>query len=160
MKTPVKPSLICLVMTVAIIALGSACQPATNTNTTANVTANTNSAPANVNANVSPAPSAGIATREPERYRATLTLSAETEGGEKTIGIPTLSAEIARNGTDRRISFKLPDGSDFIYLEKGGLHIAIAPARKQYAELTPEATGFQLHKLMTPGQLASRLENL
>ncbi len=67
---------------------------------------------------------------------------------------------MARNGADRRVSFKLPDGSDLIYLEKGGVHIVIAPARKQYAELTPEATGFQLHKLMTPGQLVSRLENL
>ncbi|MCM3870767.1 MAG: DUF4412 domain-containing protein [Pyrinomonadaceae bacterium] len=161
MNTSLKPSvLICLVIAVALIALGSACQPATNTNANANLTANTNSTPANVNANVSTAPTTGITTREPERYRATLTLSAVTEGGEKTIGIPTLSAEIARNGADRRVSFKLPDGSDFIYLEKGGLHIAIAPARKQYAELTPEATGFQLHKLMTPGQLASRLENL
>lgn len=161
MKITVKPSLlICLVVTAALIVVGSACQPATNTNTNANVTVNTNSTPANVNANFSTAPTTGIATREPERYRATLTLSAETEGGEKTIGIPTLSAEVARNGADRRVSFKLPDGSDFIYLEKGGLHIAIAPGRKQYAELTPEATGFQLHKLMTPGQLASRLENL
>jgi hypothetical protein len=159
MNISVKPSVpFCLVMTAALIAM-AACQPATNTNTNANLTTNTNST-ANVNANVSTVPTTGIATREPERYSATLTLSAETEGGEKTIGIPTLSAAIARNGADRRVSFKLPDGSDFIYLEKGGLHLAIAPARKQYAELTPEATGFQLHKLMTPGQLASRLDNL
>ncbi len=161
MKTPVKPSeLICFVITAALIAMGSACQPATKTNTNANVTVNANSTPANVIANVSTAPTMGIAAREPERYRATLVLSAETEGGQKTIGIPTLSAEVARSGADRRVSFKLPDGSDLIYLEKGGLHIVIAPGRKQYAELTPEATGFQLHKLMTPGQLVSRLENL
>ncbi len=161
MKTSVKPSvLICLVLTAALIAMGSACQPATNTNTNTNLTVNANSTPANINANVSTAPTTGIATREPERYRATLVLSAETEGGQKTIGIPTLSAEVARSGADRRVSFKLPDGSDLFYLEKGGLHIVIAPGRKQYAELTPEATGFQLHKLMTAGQLVSRLENL
>lgn len=161
MKTSVNPSvLICLVITTALIAVGNACQPATNTNTNANLTANTNTTPANLNANVSTAPVAGIAAREPEQYRATLMLSAETEGGEKTIGIPTLSAEVARRGADRRVSFKLPDGSDLIYLEKNGLHIVIAPARKQYAELTPEATGFQLHKLMTPGQLVSRLQTL
>jgi hypothetical protein len=161
MKTSVKPSvLICLVMTVALIALGNACQPATNTNTNANLIVNANTAPTNVNANVSTAPISAIAAREPAQYRATLMLSAETEGGEKTIGIPTLSAEVARNGADRRLSFKLPDGSDLIYLEKAGVHIVIAPARKQYAELTPEATGFQLHKLMTPGQLVARLENL
>jgi hypothetical protein len=161
MNTSVKPAvLICLVMTAALIAMGSACQPATNTNSNANLVANTNSAPANVNANVSTAPAMSIAAREPEQYRATLVLSAETEGGQKTIGIPTLSAEVARNGADRRVSFKLPDGSDLIYLEKAGVHLVIAPGRKQYAELTPEATGFQIHKLMTPGQLVSRLENL
>ena len=107
-----------------------------------------------------PKPTLTIAAREPEKYRAVLVFSAETEGGQKTIGIPSLSAEVARNGADRRVSFKLPDGSDLIYLEQGDKHIVIAPGRKQYAELTPEATGFQLQKLMTPGQLVSYLEKL
>lgn len=161
MKTPIKPSIqIGLVMAAALIAMVTGCQPATNTNTNTNLTVNANSTPATVNANVSTVPTTGIAAREPERYRATLVISAETEGGQKTIGIPTLSAEVARSGSDRRVSFKLPDGSDLIYLEKAGLHTVIAPSRKQYAELTPEATGFQLHKLMTPGQLVSRLETL
>ncbi len=151
---------ICLVGIVAFALIASACQPATNTNTNANLTVNTNTLPANTNVNVSTAPTSGIAAREPDAYRATLVFSAETEGGQKTIGIPTLSAEVARNGVDRRVAFKLPDGSDLIYLEKGDLHVVIAPARKQYAELTPEATGFQLQKLMTPGQLVARLENL
>ncbi len=66
MNTSVKPSvLICLVMTAALIAMGSACQPATNTNTNANLTANANSTPANVNANVSTAPTTGIARANP-----------------------------------------------------------------------------------------------
>jgi hypothetical protein len=140
----------------------SACQRApetTNINTAVN--ANTNTAvTANANVNISPEPISSIAAREPETYRAVVVLSAETAGGQKTIGIPTLSAEVARNGSDRRVAFKLPDGSDLVYLEKAGQHIVIAPARKQYAELTAEATGFQLHKLMTPGQLVSRLEKL
>lgn len=161
MNIAIKPSVrICLVTIGALIVVSSACQPAANTNTNVNTTVNTNTAPANLNANVSTAPIAVIAAREPQQYRATLVLSAETEGGQKTIGIPTLSAEVVRSGADRRVSFKLPDGSDLIYLEKGGLHIVIAPGRKQYAELTPEATGFQIHKLMTPGQLVARLENL
>jgi hypothetical protein len=154
LKTPMLVSLFaCLLLLV------SACQR-TDTNANANVTTNANTAPANANANLSPPPSAVIATREPQKYRATLVLSAETEGGEKTIGIPTLSAEVARNGDDRRVSFKLPDGSDLIYLEQGGKHIVIAPGRKQYAELTPEATGFQLQRLMTPGQIVSYIEKL
>ena len=93
-------------------------------------------------------------------YRATIVFTAETEGGDKAIGIPTLSAEVAKSGNDRRLSFKLPDGSDLVYVEKAGVQYGIAPARKQYAELTPEATGFQIHKLMTPGQLVAYLDQL
>ena len=160
MKRLVKPSAIfCLVGVLALGLLISACQPATNVNNS-NLLVNVNSSPANVNANVPAVSPSVIAAKEPDAYRATLVLSAETEGGQKTIGIPTLSAEVARSGADRRVSFKLPDGSDFIYLEKAGMHIVIAPARKQYAELTPEATGFQLWNLMTPGQLVARLEKL
>jgi hypothetical protein len=153
-----KPSLICLLVILVGLS-GTACQRA-DTNANSNVTANANTSPANINANISPEPLSTIATREPEKYRAVLVFSAETEGGQKTIGIPSLSAEVARNGDDRRVSFKLPDGSDLIYLEQGDKHIVIAPGRKQYAELTPEATGFQLQKLMTPGQLVSYLEKL
>ena len=160
MKSLVKPYVIVCVMGLfAISIFSSACQPAGNTNVNMNI-ANANSSPANLNTNAAPVSPSVIAAREPDAYRATLVLSAETEGGEKTIGIPQLSAEVARSGAKRRVSFKLPDGSDLIYLEKDGMHIAIAPARKQYAELTPEATGVQLQNLMTPGQLVARLEKL
>lgn len=148
---------------IAIAVFGIACQRTTDTNTNTNIntnlSANANLSPA-ANANVSPGELSSVASREPEQYRANLVLSAETEGGEKTIGIPTLSAEIARNGVDRRVAFKLPDGSDLIYLEKGEQHLVLLPARKQYAELTPESTGIQFQKLMTPGQLVGKLENL
>ena len=161
MKMSLRPTaFICLLAVTALIVVDSACQPATNTNTNANLVVNANTAPANTNANVAPVTTAGIAAREPERYQATLVFTAETEGGQKTIGIPPLAADIARDGADRRVSFKLPDGSDLVYLEQAGKHIVIVPGRKQYAELTPEATGFQLHKLLTPGQLVSRLETL
>lgn len=151
--------LISLLITGLLVLGASACQR-TDTNANTNATANANTSPANANASLSPATAASIAAREPQKYRATLVISAETEGGQKTIGIPTLSAEVARNGDDRRVSFKLPDGSDLIYLEQGGKHIVIAPGRKQYAELTPEATGFQLQKLLTPGQIVSYIEKL
>jgi hypothetical protein len=150
-----KSLLVCFITTVLLAS--AACQRTDNSNT--NVAANANMTPA-VNSNSSPVSGATIVTREPELYRATLVFSAETEGGDKTIGIPSLSAEIARSGADRRVAFKLPDGSDLIYLETGGKHIVVAPGRRQYAELTPEATGVQLQKLMTPGQIASYLDQL
>jgi len=160
MKTVnLKPSTsFCLVVVGLMIMIGSGCQRA-DTNANTNLTVNNNTA-TNVNANMSPETTVVIAAREPDQYRATLVFSAETAGGQKTVGIPTLSVEVARSGADRRVAFKLPDGSDLIYLEQGDKHIVVAPARKQYAELTPEATGFQLQKLMTPGQLVSYLEKL
>ncbi len=148
----------CLFVVGLLLLVGSGCQRA-DTNANTNLTVNTNTS-TNVNANMSPDTTVGIAAREPDQYRATLVFSAETEGGEKTVGIPTLSVDVARSGADRRVAFKLPDGSDLIYLEQGDKHIVLAPGRKQYAELTPEATGFQLQKLMTPGQLVAYLEKL
>ena len=161
--TTVRPPVVILVVALSVTLFSlSGCTrgPAesnVNLNVNTNVNANANLAP--VNANAATAPST-LAAREPDRYRATLVFSAQTEGGEKTIGIPTLSAEVAKNGSDRRLSFKLPDGSDLIYLEHNGTPYAILPARKQYAELTPEATGFQIRKLMTPGQLVAYLDRL
>jgi hypothetical protein len=165
MKTAdVRPPVSILVLVIsAMLVTGFGCsrgpvaETNVNLNVNANVNANANVVPANANSATAPST---FAAREPNAYKATLVLSAETEGGEKTIGIPTLSAEVAKNGADRRLSFKLPDGSDLIYLERNGVQYAIAPARKQYAELTPAATGFQLHKLMTPGQIVSYLDRL
>jgi outer membrane lipoprotein-sorting protein len=147
--------LICLA---TIVLASTACQRTDNSN--ANIAANANTTQVNANANTSPVSGSTIVTREPEQYRATLVFSAETESGQKTVGIPSLSADIARNGPDRRVAFKLPDGSDLIYLETGGKNLVVAPGRKQYAELTPEATGVQIQKLMTPGQIVSYLDKL
>jgi hypothetical protein len=154
--------LVYLVVTCGLLFVASGCGTPSNTNanTNANAVANTNLAPANVNANSSAETLKVISAREPEKYRATLVFSAETEGGEKTIGIPTLSVAIARNGEARRVAFKLPDGSDLIYIDSADHHYVLLPGRKQYAELTPEAVGFQIHKLLTPGQLVTYLEKL
>ena len=160
MKTAIARLFACGLILPGLILLTVGCR---GTGTESNININTNVSNANVataNANVTTAPISTLAAKEPEKYKATLVFTAETEGGEKTIGIPTLTAEVARNGDDRRVSFKLPDGSDLIYLDHAGVPYAIAPGRKQYAELTKEATGFQLHKLMTPGQIVSYLDKL
>src|SRR5438094_819215 len=126
------------------------CQPAGNTNANTNSNANMANANANASANISASTDTGptINTREPEKYGATLVFTIETQGGEKTIGIPPLSVQVARNGDDRRVEFKLPDGTPLVYLDHQNHHYVIAPSRKQYAELSPEATGAQLQKLM------------
>jgi len=159
MKTAVATRFGLIILSLFVFAL-AACQrgPVAESNVNTNLSTNANLTPAN--ANTATQPIATLAAREPDRYRATLVFTAQTEGGENAIGIPPLSAEVARNGEDRRLSFKLPDGSDLIYLDHTGTAYAIAPGRKQYAELTPAATGFQLHKLMTPGQLVAYLDKL
>jgi hypothetical protein len=155
-----KTAVVLFVLTVSMLLSGCARGPANeNVNLNVNTNTNANANVATVNANTAPAPST-LAAREPDAYRGTLVFSAETEGGDKTIGIPPLSAEVAKSGADRRVAFKLPDGSDLIYLDHNGVPYAILPARKQYAELTPEATGFQIRKLMTPGQIVSYLDRL
>ena len=161
-NTDVKRPVFILLFAIAAVAVAaSACSRGANVNSNININANTNvnanATGANVNAATAPST---IAAREPDTYKATIVFTAQTEGGDRTVGIPQLSADVARSGADRRLSFKLPDGSDLVYLEKGGVQYGIAPARKQYAELTPEATGFQLHRLMTPGQLVAHLDKL
>src|SRR6266478_1789078 len=145
----------------------NACKPMPgsngNSNSNANSNANANSQTSAANTNTtSESADRGptINTREPDKYSATLTLSIETEGGDKAIGVPALAVQVARNGDDRRVEFKLPDGSPLVYLDHNNKHYVILPSRKQYAELTQEATGVQFHKLITPGQLVENLKNI
>jgi type 1 fimbria pilin len=143
----------------------SSCQPATNTNANVNANTNTNANSNNAlnNSNTSSETATSgvvINTREPEKYTSTLVFTLQTEGGDKTIGMPPLSVGVARSGDDRRVEFKLPDGTPLIYLDRNNHHYVIVPSRKQYAELTPEATGIQMHKMLTPGQLVESLKSV
>src|SRR5712692_5295536 len=148
------------ILCLALLFSSAACQPAPSSNANTNAKAPAANARSSDNANSeSPNTGATINTREPEKYSATLVLSIETEGGDKAIGIPSLSVQVARNGDDRRVEFKLPDGSPLIYLDHNNHHYVIVPGRKQYAELSREATGVEMHKLLTPGQIVEDLKN-
>jgi hypothetical protein len=151
-----------VIASVALVLLASCVPPKTtdaNANANANTNANSNVATSNTNSSSESATST-INTREPDKYTATLMFSIETQGGEKAIGIPSLSMQVARSGDDRRVEFKLPDGTPLIYLDHENRHYVILPGRKQYAELTQEATGIQIHKLLTPGQLVEDLKKI
>ena len=151
-------ALLCLALLLSVVA----CQPAPTSNANANANtqpANTRSGGANANSE-SATKGVTINAREPAKYSATLQLSLETAGGDKTIGIPSLSVQVARSGDDRRVEFKLPDGTPLVYLDHNNHHYVIVPGRKQFAELTQEATGVQMQKLMTPGQLVEDLKEL
>jgi len=149
----------------AIAVLAFACQPPRNTNSNVNsntsANSNTNTAMTNDNFNAgSDSAGSSINTREPDKYAATLVFTLQTQGGDNAVGIPPLSLQVARSGDDRRLDFKLPDGSPLIYLDHDNRHYIILPARKQYAELTRESTGIQFQKLLTPGQLVESLKNV
>ena len=150
---------------VAVALLAFACVPPKNANSNANANVNANSnanvATTNNNVNASSAETgSAINTREPDKYAATLVFTVETRGGEKAVGLPQLSLQVARSGDDRRLEFKLPDGSTLIYLDHDNHHYVILPSRKQYAELNKDSTGVQFQKLLTPGQLVESLKNV
>lgn len=147
------------------IGFGAACnQPApnttitTNANSNANAGTNANSANANA-ANMTTAPSAAIETKEPEQYQATVALKFEATGAQN-VATPPLKAEVARNGADRRMEFVLPNGDKLVYLDRGGKQYVISPNRKQYAELTKEALGFEVRKLLLPEQIVNQVKTL
>jgi hypothetical protein len=158
-------STLALALGVLFLLANGACQPVPNSNGNANANSNantnSNTSAANTNSNSDSANNGPtINTREPDKYSATLVFSIETQGGDKSIGIPSLSVQVARNADDRRVEFKLPDGTPLIYLDHDNRHYVILPSRKQYAELTQESTGVQVHKLITPGQLVEDLKNI
>lgn len=150
-----------LLLTLAV--LTSACQqgPATNSNTTTVNTNATNSSAANSNTNTNTPPISGttIEAREPDKYSATITLKVEAQGESQTNSIPALAADFARNGADRRVTFKVAN-EQVIFLDSGSKRYIIAQNRKQYAELTQESTGFNVPTMMTPGQIINSVKGM
>ena len=136
------------------------CNDARNSNT-ANMNSNSNSAAANTNANSNSAMPA-VATvepREPDRYSVTTTITVQPQGNTPQANIPPLQFSFARMGTDRRVSFKLPDPvGEVIYLEKAPVKYLIFPARNQYVELDPQELGFKLGDVMSPASVVARLK--
>ena len=155
---------------IASIGIGAGCAPpSSNAVLTSNSSANTvnaNAANANQtmnangsNANMISAPTSAVETKEPEQYQATVSLKFEVEGA-KSVAVPPIKTEVARNGADRRMEFVLPNGDKLIYLDTGGKHFVIAPNRKQYAELTKEATGVDIKKMLTPEQIVNQVKTI
>ncbi|HMJ09559.1 MAG TPA: hypothetical protein VK468_11170 [Pyrinomonadaceae bacterium] len=100
---------------------------------------------------------AAVDAREPEQYQATVKLSLATTGdGDQKASLPTLAANVARAGNDRMMEFNLPTNEKVIFLDKGGVNYLILPNRKQYAELSKEALGFDIRRLLMPDQMVNQ----
>jgi len=132
----------------------------TNAGTSTVTTTNSNAATPIGNANATPAPlSSSLEAREPERYSVTNTITIQPTGTSPQTNLPPLQFSFAKIGTERRVSFKLPDPvGEVIYLEKPPLKYLIFPARNQYVELDPNELGFQLGDVMSPAAVVQRLK--
>jgi len=144
----------------ALALSGAACGGAANTNTTVSTNAtapNVNTAPATNAAPASPADT-GAATREPERYRATYVFSAQTTGAQ-TAGAAT-TIEVARDGANRRWAFdtRTPMLGKVVILDRADKRYLILEGQKRYVELTPQMTGFNVPRTMTPGMMVEQLQ--
>ena len=138
----------------------AACSEATVTNantTTTNATTNINSSNSANMTVTTTTTGAGtvIESKEPDKYSATMALTAATSGQQPQAARTEI--KVARNGSDRRYSIdtKIPTVGEIIFLDKADKRYLILPARKQYAELTAELTGFDVGRSMTPGQLVA-----
>lgn len=147
----------------SLILVSSACQQsATNTGTNTNTTTMNANATNTSNANMGTTPARSgstIDTREPDQYSATITLKLEVTGNQN-MTTPPLTANFARNGADRRISFKIPGGDEVVYLDRADKHYVILPNRKQYAEIDAQSTGFNVPDIMTPAQIVNQVKNV
>jgi hypothetical protein len=148
------------VVLVAILITAGCQSPAGNT-----AVSNSNSTFANANANfntntntTTTSSGATITTSEPEQYQANIKLTLETLGETQKASLPPLGALVARSGADRVMEFTLPNNEKVIYLDKGGMNYVILPNRKQYAELTKEAIGFEVRRLLMPEQIVNQVK--
>lgn len=125
---------------------------------------NANSTAGNLNSNTSsPASSsqpAAIDIQEPERYSVTMTISIQETASEAPAPMSTQQFGLAKLGTDRRWTFVFPSPlGQIVYLEKSGLRYLVVFERNQYAEVAPNAFGFELSKVLTPNSISARLKS-
>ena len=149
----------------ALALVGAACtgQPAANSNTTAGVNTaapSVNTAPSTNAAPASPADTGGVgaAAREPQTYRATYVFSGQTTGAQQAAA--STSVEVARDGANRRWSFdtKMPGVGKVTILDRADKRYLIVDGQRRYVELTPQMTGFNVPRTMTPGMMVEQLQ--
>ncbi|HYO62115.1 MAG TPA: hypothetical protein VER08_00510 [Pyrinomonadaceae bacterium] len=145
----------------AAAAVGAACGEATVTNSTNTTAPNVNASPATAGGagTTTADPSARLEVREPDTYRATYVLAGQTTGAQAAAA--STSIEVARRGADRRYSLdtKVPGVGKITFLDRADKRYLILEGRKQYLELTPETTGFNVPRSMTPGMMIEQLQN-
>lgn len=152
------PGLFCVSIAAFLLGCGT---PTGNSNLSA-VNTNSNVSNSVSNSNLSNVSTAGsVDTREPDQYQAAVKLSFQTmSGNQQQASLPTLQANVARAGNDRVMEFLLPTNEKVIFLDKGGTNYLILPSRRQYAELTREALGFEVRRMLMPEHIVQQVKGL
>lgn len=140
----------------SIVLLGCGQAPGPS-NGNVNTNINAASPAANSNTNSNTASTSAIDTREPDNYQATVTIKIEAMGSQTPVAMPTLGAKVARNGNDRRMEFTGPVGGRIVFLDKGDKKYLILPDKNQYAELDKDSTGFEIRRMMMPGEIVKQV---
>lgn len=126
-----------------------------NANTGNFVANSSNLNASNANSTLSSSP---VEAKEPEKYQALVKLNFEALGDQQNAALPAITATVARSGGDRRMEFTLPTGEKAVYLDAAGNHYLILPNRRQYAELTREAVGFEVRRMLMPEQIVNQVK--
>lgn len=151
-------ALIAFLITLASLALGcTGGSKGNNANSVNSKSAGNENA--NAGSRAASSRSAAIDIKEPERYSVTMTISAQETASEAPAPMLTQQLSLARLDADRRWAFVFPAPlGQIVYLEKSGLKYIVLFERKQYAELTADALGFQLGGILTPHSIVERLK--
>jgi hypothetical protein len=129
----------------------------TNSNVNASNLANTNTNISNSNSTSSITVSEAA---EPTEYQANVSVKLEALGNQQKATMPTLNARVARKGNDRWMEFRMPAGGRVVYLDKAGTNFLILPDMKQYAELNQESLGFEVRRMMMPGEIVQQVKTV
>jgi len=133
------------------------CGPAMNSNVAVSSNVNTRSNVSNT-ANTNTAVGSSVDAKEPDRYQAKIDLSFEALGETQNAALPVITAVVSRSGADRRMEFTLPSGEKVVYLDTANTNYLILPNRRQYAELSREALGFDVRRMMMPEQIVNQIK--
>lgn len=113
---------------------------------------------AGANTNSAGVSNTAFATKEPQQYSLTMSVSGQGSANNKQGSLSPQTIEFARMDADRRWSMTLPAVGQVIYLEKPNMRYLILPSRTQYVELSPEALGFKMGNVMTPSAIIEQLK--
>ena len=121
-----------LLLALTVLAAGAACKRSGN----ANSGANSNSSSTAGDASTTPP----FATKEPERYQATMVTSGNMGGQDSTLSslsglVTNRQAFVARDGDRRRVDTELLPGVKVAYLQTPAGRFMLLPSKKIYAEI-------------------------